>query len=88
MSASSVRQDAVNRPYLIWQRDLTPSKGTVKVFGEELVGLNKRAGYMFQAEALMPWRTAIDNVSAGLQFKGVPEKERMNKPVIGSRAWV
>ena len=29
-----------------------------------------------QAEALMPWRTAIDNVSAGLQFKGVPEKER------------
>ncbi len=31
---------------------------------------------MFQAEALMPWRTAIDNVSAGLQFKGVPEKER------------
>ena len=55
---------------------LTPSKGTVKVFGEELVGLNKRAGYMFQAEALMPWRTAIDNVSAGLQFKGVPEKER------------
>lgn len=55
---------------------LTPSKGTVKVFGEELVGLNKRAGYMFQAEALMPWRTAIDNVSAGLQFKGVLEKER------------
>ena len=47
---------------------LTPSKGTVKVFGEELVGLNKRAGYMFQAEALMPWRTAIDNVSAGLQL--------------------
>lgn len=55
---------------------LTPSKGTVKVFGEELSGLNSRAGYMFQAEALMPWRTAIDNVAAGLQFKGVGEKER------------
>ncbi len=55
---------------------LSPSKGTVKVFGEELQSLNKRAGYMFQAEALMPWRTAIDNVSAGLQFKGVAEKER------------
>ena len=41
-----------------------------------MVGLNRRAGYMFQAEALMPWRTAADNVSAGLQFKGVPEKER------------
>ncbi|MBQ8829018.1 MAG: ABC transporter ATP-binding protein [Burkholderiaceae bacterium] len=55
---------------------LTPSKGCVKVFGEELQGLNTRAGYMFQAEALMPWRTAIDNVSCGLQFKGVSEKER------------
>lgn len=58
---------------------LSPSKGTVKVFGEELQSLNKRAGYMFQAEALMPWRTAIDNVSAGLQFKGVAEKERREK---------
>lgn len=55
---------------------LSPSKGTVRVFGEELQSLNKRAGYMFQAEALMPWRTAIDNVSAGLQFKGVADKER------------
>jgi NitT/TauT family transport system ATP-binding protein len=26
------------------------------VFGEPLQGLNGRAGYMFQAEALMPWR--------------------------------
>ncbi len=58
---------------------LIPSKGTVKVFGKELHGLNKRAGYMFQAEALMPWRTAIDNVAAGLQFKGVDEKERLEK---------
>jgi len=58
---------------------LVPSKGTVKVYGEELKELNKRAGYMFQAEALMPWRTAIDNVSCGLQFQGVPEKERREK---------
>ena len=34
----------------------------------------------------MPWRTAIDNVSAGLQFKGVL-KDAMNKLVIGSLAW-
>ncbi len=54
---------------------LSPSKGTVKVFGEELTGLNKRAGYMFQAEALMPGRTAIANVSAGLQFAGKPQNE-------------
>ena len=33
---------------------LQPSSGQVRVFGEPLVGINRRAGYMFQAEALMP----------------------------------
>lgn len=54
---------------------LAPSSGTVKVFGEPLKGINARAGYMFQAEALMPWRNAIDNVTAGLEFRGVPPDE-------------
>jgi NitT/TauT family transport system ATP-binding protein len=30
---------------------------------------------MFQADALMPWRTGIDNVVAGLDFRGVPRSE-------------
>ena len=54
---------------------LEPSSGTVDVFGERLIsaeGVNRRAGYMFQADALMPWRTGIDNVIAGLEFRGVP----------------
>jgi len=51
---------------------LEPSAGTVHVFGEPLAGVNRRAGYMFQTEALMPWRTARDNVLAGLQFRGMP----------------
>ena len=51
---------------------LVPSTGTVKVFGQPLQGINKRAGYMFQAESLMPWRTALANVMAGLEFHGVP----------------
>ena len=50
---------------------LQPSSGSVKVFGEELNGINSRAGYMFQAEALMPWRSALENVIAGLQYRGV-----------------
>jgi NitT/TauT family transport system ATP-binding protein len=50
---------------------LAPSAGTVQVFGEPLAGLNRRAGYMFQAESLMPWRSAQDNVAAGLEFRGV-----------------
>jgi NitT/TauT family transport system ATP-binding protein len=49
---------------------LQPSTGSVKVFGEPLVGINRRAGYMFQTESLMPWRTALGNVMAGLEFRG------------------
>ena len=57
---------------------LGPSSGTIKVFGEPLrasAGVNERAGYMFQADALMPWRTGIGNVVAGLEFRGVPAAE-------------
>ena len=50
---------------------LKASSGSVTVFGETLTGLNAKAGYMFQAESLMPWRSTIDNVTAGLQFRGV-----------------
>ena len=50
---------------------LAPSTGSVRVFGEALTGINKRAGYMFQADSLMPWRTALGNVMAGLEFHGV-----------------
>ncbi|MBE0595186.1 MAG: ABC transporter ATP-binding protein [Gemmatimonadales bacterium] len=54
---------------------LEPSRGDVEIFGERLAGINRRAGYMFQADSLMPWRTAQANVLAGLQFRGVPEAE-------------
>jgi NitT/TauT family transport system ATP-binding protein len=54
---------------------LPPTSGTVKVFGEPLKGVNTRAGYMFQTEALMPWRSAIDNVMVGLQYRGVPDAQ-------------
>ena len=50
---------------------LQPSTGAVQVFGQPLAGINTRAGYMFQAESLMPWRTALGNVMAGLEFRGV-----------------
>ena len=54
---------------------LAPSTGKVEVFGQPLAGLNTRAGYMFQTESLMPWRTALGNVMAGLEFHGVPAAE-------------
>ena len=50
---------------------LAPSIGSVQVFGAPLAGINTRAGYMFQADSLMPWRTAQQNVMAGFEFRGV-----------------
>lgn len=53
---------------------LQPSSGQVRVFGQSLGGeVNRRAGYMFQSDALMPWRSALQNVIAGLQYRGVEE---------------
>jgi NitT/TauT family transport system ATP-binding protein len=49
---------------------LKPSSGSVRIHGQALAGVNRQAGYMFQAEGLMPWRSALDNVTAGLQFRG------------------
>ena len=54
---------------------LAPSSGEVRVFGKALAGINARAGYMFQADALMPWRSAIGNVMVGLQYHGVTDAQ-------------
>ena len=54
---------------------LRPSSGTLRIFGEPLAGINRRAGYMFQLQALMPWRNALGNVIAGLDFRGVERAE-------------
>jgi NitT/TauT family transport system ATP-binding protein len=51
---------------------VSPTSGAVLVGGARLSGLNRRAGYLFQGDALMPWRNARDNVAAGLLFAGVP----------------
>src|SRR5262245_23147053 len=51
---------------------LAPSSGNASIFGQALSGLNRQAGYLFQAEALFPWKTAIDNVAIGLETAGVP----------------
>ncbi|MEO8157008.1 MAG: ABC transporter ATP-binding protein [Betaproteobacteria bacterium] len=54
---------------------LAPSTGSVSVFGEPLRNINTRAGYLFQSEALMPWRTALGNVTVGLEFRGIAGPE-------------
>ena len=54
---------------------LRPSEGAVTAFGRPIDGLNRRAGYLFQADALFPWASALDNVTAGLRYRGMAPSE-------------
>jgi len=57
---------------------IRPSSGRAEVFGRPLDGLNAEAGYLFQQDALMPWKTAIDNVAIGLEVAGTPRREALD----------
>jgi NitT/TauT family transport system ATP-binding protein len=63
---------------------LDPTSGAVRVHGERLSGINRRAGYLLQADALMPWRNARENVEAGLLFAGVARGEARER----AEAWL
>jgi NitT/TauT family transport system ATP-binding protein len=63
---------------------LQPSAGSVRVFGTPLRGLNRQAGYLFQQDALMPWKTALENVSIGLEVSGIPSSEARER----ARSWL
>jgi NitT/TauT family transport system ATP-binding protein len=56
---------------------LRPAGGDIHVYGDALTGLNKKAGYMFQTDALLPWKNALDNVIVGLTFRGMPAAEAL-----------
>jgi NitT/TauT family transport system ATP-binding protein len=49
---------------------LAPSSGRVEIFGNALTGLNRTAGYLFQSDALFPWKTAMENIAIGLEIAG------------------
>jgi NitT/TauT family transport system ATP-binding protein len=50
---------------------LPPSAGSVSIYGAPLAGRNAEAGYLFQSDALFPWKTVLGNVSIGLEVAGV-----------------
>jgi NitT/TauT family transport system ATP-binding protein len=56
-----------------------PTTGTATIFGEPLKGINAKAGYLFQQDALMPWKSALDNVAIGLEVQGVAREEALDR---------
>jgi ABC-type nitrate/sulfonate/bicarbonate transport system ATPase subunit len=45
-------------------------EGKVRIFGNELHAINQHAAYLFQQDALLPWRTIVDNVLLGPLIRG------------------
>jgi NitT/TauT family transport system ATP-binding protein len=54
---------------------LAPTNGRVVAGGTDLAGLNRRATYLFQQDALLPWKNVRDNVALGLTLAGVGRAE-------------
>jgi NitT/TauT family transport system ATP-binding protein len=63
---------------------LESPSGRVSVFGEELRGINRHAAYLFQQDALLPWRSVLENVMLGLVFRNTPRAEAEAK----ARQWI
>lgn len=61
---------------------IPPTEGSVSIFGEPLRGINRRAAYMFQQDALLPWKTVVGNIMLGLTLRGADHAEER------AREWV
>jgi len=52
-----------------------PSAGEVLVHGEPVSHIGRGTGFVFQNDAVFPWKSVLDNVCAGPRFRGVPRRE-------------
>ena len=48
-----------------------PSAGSVSVFGQSVTAVGRNVGYVFQRDAVFPWKSVLDNVAMGPRFRGV-----------------
>ncbi len=61
-----------------------PSAGVVSVGRRPVDGITAGTSFMFQADALLPWKTVIGNVALGPVFRGAPKREARSQ----AREWV
>jgi len=61
-----------------------PSAGEVLVNGEPVTRIRPEVGFMFQTDAVFPWRPVLGNVAAGPLFRGVPRKDAIRD----ARDWI
>jgi NitT/TauT family transport system ATP-binding protein len=61
-----------------------PSSGEVRVMGGPVNGIDPRIGFVFQTDALFPWKSVIDNVIAGPMYRGMAK----DKALALGREWL
>ena len=61
-----------------------PSVGEVEVMGNPVQGIDPRIGYVFQSDAVFPWKNVLRNVATGPLFRGVPKAEAFER----ARDWI
>src|SRR4030088_2000260 len=60
------------------------SEGEVKVFGKPVTGIAEGIGYVFQTDAVFPWKTVLDNVAAGPRYHGQSSRDARER----AREWI
>ena len=60
------------------------SDGSVQVMGQPVHGIDPRIGYVFQADAVFPWKNVLSNVATGPMFRGKPKAEARER----ARDWI
>jgi NitT/TauT family transport system ATP-binding protein len=63
---------------------LRPTVGEVRVMGQPVRGIDPRIGFVFQADAVFPWRNVLRNVAAGPLFRGIGKEQALEK----ARDWI
>ena len=61
-----------------------PQAGEVTLFDAPVDGVDRRVGFVFQQDAVFPWRNVLGNVMAGPLFRGVPK----NQAEATARDWI
>ena len=60
------------------------SEGEVEVFGKPVSGIASDIGYVFQSDAVFPWKTVLENVAAGPRYHGASTRDART----AAREWI
>jgi len=60
------------------------SDGEVDVFGKPVNGIADGIGYVFQTDAVFPWKTVLENVAAGPRYHGASARDSRER----ARDWI